>query len=162
MKKKFIFVIALWFSLPPGSYAQDVQNNEPSKQYSSVGFQASFVSGIGISYGFNESGKYRVRGTFGILTSSGKTYSSMGADYQIELTKREDFRVFIGPGIGVRSISGEDSHTMVGLGTGVEAPITGRTVFENITAGVAVYYPTYFFLSKDISFAGSVFISYNF
>lgn len=155
-------VVSILLFYSTTTYAQDSLAVTQSVRYSTVGFQASFVSGIGISFGLNETGKYRARATFGILTSDNKTYSSFGVDYQVELTKRQDFRVFIGPGFGVRSISTESSHTTLGLGTGVESPVTGNSVYQNVTGGVTVYYPTYFFLSKNISFAGAVFISYNF
>lgn len=162
--RSFFFVICSFMILSATtvSRAQDSVSIQQPLTYNSVGFQASFVSGIGISYGMNETGKYRARATFGILTNGDKTYSSFGVDYQVELTKRTDFRVFIGPGFGMRSISTENTHTTLGLGTGIEAPITGQTPYQNISGGVTVYYPTYFFLSKNISFAGGVFISYNF
>lgn len=159
--RKIIF-LGFLIVMAQSSPAQDSVGTSVPVRYSSIGFQASFVSGIGISFGLNESGKYRARATFGILTNDSKTYSSFGIDYQFELTKRQDFRVFIGPGFGTRSISTESSHTTLGLGTGIEAPVTGNSVFQNVTGGVTVYYPTYFFLSKNISFAGAVFISYNF
>lgn len=161
-RNKLLLVIVVILSNYFTIYAQDSVTVVRQSHYSTIGFQASFVSGIGISFGLNEAGKYRARATFGILTSDSKTYSSFGADYQIELTKRQDFRVFIGPGFGVRSISTENSHTTLGLGTGVEAPVTGNSIYQNVTGGVIVYYPTYFFLSRNISFAGGIFISYNF
>ncbi|MEW5797803.1 MAG: hypothetical protein AB1728_02245 [Bacteroidota bacterium] len=160
--KKFTSLAVLIFLYSTIIHAQDTLTVLQSVRYSTIGFQASFVSGIGISFGINETGKYRARATFGVLTNDSKTYSSFGVDYQFELTKRQDFRVFIGPGFGVRSISTEDSHTALGLGTGVEAPATGNSIYQNVTGGVTIYYPTFFFLSKNISFAGAIFISYNF
>ena len=160
-----IIGVVIFISLP--FLAQDSNAVNIPHRYSSIGFQASFVSGIGISYGLNETGKYRFRITGGIITNGDKTHYSYGADYQFELTRFNRFRVFTGPGFGVHgtAIKGNNSTSArprLGLGTGIEAPITGTAIFENISGGATVYYPTYFFFSKEISFAGGIFISYNF
>lgn len=141
-------------------FAQD--SSATRTKYSSLGFQVSFVSGIGISYGMNQTGKYRTRFTGGILTSSGVTYFSFGADYHFELTKTPSFRVFIGPSAGSSGDSQSQPRPRIALGTGIEHPLLGSSVIDNISAGAIVYYPTYFFQSGEVSFAGGIFISYNF
>jgi hypothetical protein len=157
-------VVVLFVSV---AQAQDSLSVKKPLQFTSIGFQASFVSGIGVSYGLNELGKYRFRVTGGIITAGNKTHYSFGLDYQFELTKENKFRVFIGPGFGSSgtSVSGNSESSArprLGLGIGAEAPVTGTSVLDNISGGVTVYYPTYFFVSKEVSFAGGVFISYNF
>jgi len=162
--KKLLGIMLVVFS---SLLAQDTTTIHEPLRYSSVGFQASFVSGIGVSYGLNEMGKYRFRITGGIITDGDKTHYSYGTDYQFELTRTGRFRVFLGPGFGVsgtnvKGSSSSSARPRLGLGTGVESPFTGTSVFENISGGATVYYPTYFFVSKEISFAGALFISYNF
>ena len=160
MRKYFsiLFLLVLCFH---HSSAQDSTTTH-AQRYSSIGFQCSFVSGIGISYGVNEAGKYRVRVTGGIITSGDKAYYSFGADYHFELTNNSKFKVFIGPSIGTIGTSTDAPTPRLGLATGVENPLTGNTIYQNISAGLIVYYPTYFFQSSDISFAGGFFIAYNF
>lgn len=158
------FIILFIFST---ANAQDSLDAKQKTQFSSIGFQASFVSGIGISFGLNELEKYRFRATAGIITSGDKTHYSFGLDYQFVLTKNDRFRVFIGPGFGssgtsVRGSSESSARPRFGLGIGAEAPVTGTSVLDNISGGATVYYPTYFIVSGEISFAGGVFISYNF
>ena len=148
--------------LSSSASAQDSLASAQPRRYTSIGFQASFVSGIGISVGDNEDGKYRFRVTGGFLTDNQISYYSFGLEYGIDLTRNKPYRVFIGPAFGIRGESDSDTHTMLGLGTGFETSATGNLVFENVSVGAEVYYPTYNFLSQSIWFAGGVFISYNF
>ena len=156
---KFLPFFILLFS---SSQAQDSSGTAKPTKYTSIGFQASFVSGIGLSVGYNEEGKYRFRATGGFLTDNQTSYYSFGLEYGFDLTKNKPYRVFIGPAFGVRGESDSDNHTMLGLGTGFESSSTGNIIFENVSMGGEVYYPTYNFLSHTIWFAGGVFISYNF
>jgi hypothetical protein len=156
------FLLFLILLLTSSAQAQDSLASPQSRKYTSIGFQASFVSGIGISIGYNEDGKYRFRATGGILADNQISYYSLGVEYGFELTKNKQYRVFIGPAFGIRGESDSDNHTMLGLGTGFESSTTGTIIFENISVGAEVYYPTYNFLSQSVWFAGGVFIAYNF
>ncbi|MDE3058561.1 MAG: hypothetical protein KGJ59_11465 [Bacteroidota bacterium] len=160
--KTFLLSLAVVFVLPPLLRAQDTASANEDITYHSLGFQASLVSGIGISYGINEQNRYRFRATGGLITSSDKSYYSFGFDYQYELTKNKPFRVFIGLGGGIRGKSGSETNTALGLGSGIEGPVTGTGIFENVTIGAEIYYPTFYFSSSTISVGGGIFISYNF
>jgi hypothetical protein len=152
------FVLFLSVSL----HAQDTLSTKKPMEYSTVSFQISQVSGIGISYGRNLKNGYRFRITGSVLSTGDNLYFSFGTDYEYELTKNKPFRVFIGPALGTWGISSKAPHLNVALGTGMETPITGNEIFENVTAGVEIYYPTFSFQSGTIGIAGGVFISYNF
>ena len=166
MNRTYVFPCFFFFCLSVLSSlsvrAQDSLSAKEGRTYSTIGFQASFVSGIGISAGFNEADKYRIRVTGGFVTANNVAYYSFGIEYEVELSKHKPYRVFIGPGFGFRGESDGDPHTTVGLGTGYETSLTGNSIFENVTGGVEVYYPTYYFLTNTIWFGGGVFISYNF
>ena len=160
--RHFGLLTSLILLLSTSALAQDSLSSEQPRKYTSIGFQASFVSGIGISVGYNQESNFRFRVTAGLATADQITYFSFGAEYEIELTKHKPYRVFIGPGIGTRGQSDGDTHTAIGLGTGFEISPTGNSLFENVSVGAEIYYPTYFFLTKDIWFGGGFFISYNF
>lgn len=161
--KTFLPSILLIAFLSQALQAQDSLTTKQPLEYSTVGFQISQVSGIGISYGRNLENSYRFRFTGGVLSGGSNTvYFSFGTDYEYELTKNKPFRVFIGPAIGVWGVSNEPAHINAALGTGMEAPITGTTIFENVSVGAEVYYPTFYFLGGTIGVAGGLFISYNF
>ena len=100
--------------------------------------------------------------TGGYLASGDVSYSSFGIDYQLDLAKHKPYRVLIGPGIGIRGQSNGDGHAAAGLGFGFESSLTGNTIFENVTGGIIVYYPTYYFSDNTIGVGGGIFISYNF
>jgi hypothetical protein len=156
----FIFSSILLPSL--SCYAQDSLAVPEGRKYTTIGFQGSFVSGIGISAGYNEENKYRFRVTGGLVTSDNISYYSFGIEYEVDLTKHKPYRVFIGPGFGVRGESDGDTHATLGIGTGFETSLTGNAMYENVTGGVEVYYPTFYFLTSTIWFGGGIFISYNF
>ncbi len=156
----FLFALTL-FSERTFSQDSTIATNT-SLKYHSIGFQVSFVSAVGIAYGFNEENNYRALVSAGLLTDNGKTYFAFGFDYQKELTTTQNFRVFIGPSAGTRGVTFEKPTPRIALGTGLEVPLSGNGIFQNITTGVTVYYPTYFFLGKNISFAGGIFLLYNF
>ncbi|MDE3058940.1 MAG: hypothetical protein KGJ59_13385 [Bacteroidota bacterium] len=153
--------LLIFLSLPMRAQDTLTASHKPL-EYSTIGFQASQVSGIGISYGRNRENDFRFRITGGIITTGDKAYFSFGADYEFELTKNKPYRVFIGPAGGAWGVSDEPAHFNVALGVGIEKPTTGPTIFEDVTIGAEIYYPTFSFLTGTIGVAGGVFISYNF
>ncbi len=163
MKKHFLLFLFSLTIISEKTFSQDstAATNVPLN-YQSIGFQVSFVSAVGIAYGINEENSYRALFSGGLLTDNGKTYFSVGFDYQRELTTTQSFRVFIGPSVGTRGATFEKPTPRIALGTGLEVPLSGNGIFQNITTGATVYYPTFFFLSKNISFAGGLFLLYNF
>jgi hypothetical protein len=163
MKKYFLLSLLSLTIFSERTFSQDsTASAETPLRYHSVGFQVSFVSGIGIAYGINEKNSYRALFSGGLLSDNDKTYFSFGIDYQKELTKNQNFRVFIGPSAGTRGVTYEKPNLRIALGTGLEVPLTGSGIFQNITTGAVVYYPTFFFTSRSISFAGGIFLLYNF
>jgi hypothetical protein len=144
------------------AFAQDSLSTKEGRTYSTIGFQASQVSGTGISFGFNQENKFRFRVTGGILTYTDKSYFSFGTELEYELTKNRPYRVFIGPGIGTYGASTSSAHPTIGLGTGFETGMMGDGILDNVTGGVEIYYPTFFLLSSTIGFGGGFFVSYNF
>ncbi|MDE3058562.1 MAG: hypothetical protein KGJ59_11470 [Bacteroidota bacterium] len=142
--------------------AQDTAVASEYRAYRSIGFQVSTVSGIGISYGINEQNNCYLRATGGLITTSNQSYYSFGIDCQYELTKNKSFKVFIGLGCGIIGDFGSSTHPTLGLGTGIEAPVTGSDIFENVTVGGEIYCPTIYFSSGTISLGVGIFTSYNF
>ncbi len=106
-KHLLLFIFSLIF-FSERTFSQDSTTSAKTPlRYHSVGFQVSFVSGIGIAYGINEENSYRALFSGGLLTDNDKTYFSFGIDYQKELTKNQNFRVFIGPSAGTRGVTYE-------------------------------------------------------
>ncbi len=160
---KFFLSFVLSFAIASSLCGQSSDTNSVNRQFKSFGIQISVVSGMGLSFGVNEIGKYRARITGGYLSISDNNYYSYGAEYQFELTKNPAFRVFMGPVIGNQGkTTDKNPHWRLGLGTGIEMPVTGNSVIENVTFGGTLVYPTLYFLSGDINIASNVFISYNF
>lgn len=155
-------LILQFLVLPSVSVSQDSLTTLKPRQYTSFGFSASFVSGIGISLGANQEDSYRLRVTGGFVTSGDIDYYSYGMEFEFDLAKHKPYRVFVGPGVGGRGQSNGDTHGTLGLCTGFEAPVTGSTIFDNVSGGVQIFYPTYYFLAKTIGFGGGMFITYNF
>ena len=78
MKPAIIGVFILLLLTPNYGMSQD--STDVKKDYASYGLQASFVSGIGISYGRVFDQRTRTRITGGILTTQNTTQFSVGGD----------------------------------------------------------------------------------
>ena len=162
MVKRLLLLTLFGFS---GSLAQshsDTAFTAGSHSYSSVGFNASFVSGIGLSYRRHLPSPSLFQFTGGIVSSGGTTSSSFGLEYQYELSRRETFRYYIGFGFGL--YSGSTTSTAAGLGIGLEVPLVGGTIFESVTGGFDLFYPVMY--SGDsktvVSVGASMYLFYNF
>jgi hypothetical protein len=141
--------------LPDSSFAVG------SHPYSSIGFNASSVSGIGLSYRRHLQSPSLFQFTGGIVTSGGSTASSFGFEYQYELSRKETFRYYIGLGFGL--YHGSTTGTATGLGIGLEVPIVGTTIFESVTGGFDLFYPVVYSGDNSvISLGASIYIFYNF
>jgi len=162
-KHLILFLLTSFMFFSQNLYSQDSLNSySTATTYSSFGFQGSFVSGIGLTYGKMSANRTQMKGTGGIISSDGETIFATGFDLNYSISNQSTMRIFVGPSIGVYGGSKELPKYRVGFGTGIEVPVKGNSFYQNISFGVVVYYPTYFFLSQSISFAGSVFLVYNY
>ncbi|MEX2115390.1 MAG: hypothetical protein WEB37_00765 [Bacteroidota bacterium] len=137
----------------------------PHQSYSSVGFNVSSVSGMGLSYRHHMNSPGLIQFTGGFLTSEGTTSSSLGFEAQYELSQRETFRYYIALGIG--TYSGQTSTTTaMGFGMGLEVPIIGSgAIYESVTAGFDIFYPSLYMESGKtdvVTVGGSLYLFYSF
>lgn len=129
--------------------------------YHSLGFNFSTVSGAGVSYRFHTAGRSLVQITAAAFDTGDDTFSSVGFEYQYELSGHEAFRYYIPVGGGLYT-NGKRT-TVVGAGFGIEVPILGEKIFEGVTVGGELFYPAVYFNDKNkVTFGGSVFLYYNF
>jgi hypothetical protein len=131
------------------------------RKYSSFGFNASLVSGVGLSYRSHLQGPSLVQFTAGVLSGGGSTFSSLGFAYQYQLSRKDNFRYYIATGAGLYT-SGT-SRTVIGFGIGLEVPGIGTTIFESVTAGGELYYPAFYLgPNPSVGVGGSLYIYFNF
>jgi len=129
--------------------------------YSSFGFNASLVSGVGLSYRNHLQGPSLIQFTAGVLSGGGSTFTSFGFAYQYQLSKKDNFRYYIATGAGLYT-SGS-SRTVIGFGIGLEVPGIGTTIFESVTAGGELYYPAFYLgTNPSVGVGGSIYIYYNY
>jgi hypothetical protein len=142
------------------SPVDSTQTTGPS-HFNSIGFNASSLSGLGLSYRNKLSAHDLFQLTGGVLDSEGRTNFSFGLEYQYQLSKKPSFRYYLAVGAGL--YSDIQTTTFVGLGMGLELPIVGSTIFEGVTSGCCLFYPA-INLSHDprIGIGGSVYLFYNF
>ena len=143
--------------------AQSVSDTtEPGyRSYSSFGFNASLVSGVGLSYRNHLQGPSLIQFTAGVLSGGGSTFTSFGFAYQYQLSKKDNFRYYIATGAGLYT-SGS-SRTVIGFGIGLEVPGIGTTIFESVTAGGELYYPAFYLgTNPSVGVGGSIYIYYNY
>jgi len=100
--------------------------------------------------------------TGGLIKTEGETYFSAGFDFHYEISDRPDIHIFLGPSFGFFGGSKRAMKTRLGFATGLEVPLSGKELYQNISAGGVLYYPTFFFYSETIGFAVGVFLLYNF
>ena len=161
MIKKFLFCL-----LVAGTSTLFAQTNDSTlapgyHPYSSIGFNLSSVSGIGLSYRNHFASPSQIQLTAGIVSSESSTSFSFGFEYQYQLSKKDSFRYYVSTGVGV--YSGTVSTTAVGLGIGLELPIIGDIIYESVTGGLDLFYPVLYTGNESlVSFGGSLYIFYNF
>lgn len=131
--------------------------------YNSFGFNASTVSGLGLSYRHHSVLYSLIQVSGGIIKTTDNIAYSAGVEYQYELSRRTDFRYYICLGSGLYN-SGGSSGFVGGFGVGFDTPVFGHTVKENMTAGISLFYPTIYSGTSEttISFGASVYFFYNF
>jgi hypothetical protein len=178
---KSVFFVALLWLLVPASYGLAGQGDSTEtyqwKKFSSFGFNASAISGLGLSYRYHTTGPQLVMLSGGIIASNDWVYASMGAEYQYEFSEREDLRYYIalagglyydreeieyGSTFGTTVESSTDFH--FGVGVGFDYPFLGSTIFKNMTVGLTLYYPAIYFTKSgtDIAMGAGAYFFYNF
>lgn len=150
------------------------------KKFNSFGFNASSVSGLGLSYRHHTDGPQLVMLSGGIVSSSDWVYASLGAEYQFEISEREDLRYYLAIGGGFyytreeiteyywdtepTTSTNSDSDFHLGIGVGFEYPFLGSSIFKNMTVGLTLYYPAIYFADSgtDITMGVGAYFFYNF
>ncbi|MBI4427870.1 MAG: hypothetical protein HY562_02005 [Ignavibacteriales bacterium] len=84
-------------------------------EYKSFGFNASSISGLGLSFRTHLAGPSLVQFTGGLLVSGNSTSYSVGLEYQYEISRRSDLRYYIAFGAGIYNSSTSSTAT-AGLG----------------------------------------------
>jgi hypothetical protein len=160
MIKRVIVGLFLFSSLAVAQSSYDT--TAPGyRSYSSFGFNASSVSGLGLSYRKHLPGPSLIQITGGVISGGGSTFTSLGFAYQYQLSKKDNFRYYIATGAGLYT-SGS-TRTVIGIGIGIEVPGIGTTIFESVTVGGELYYPAlYLGTNPAINFGGSIYLYYNF
>ena len=155
------FLALLMLALQARGFCQDTTSVGKGTQYYSFGFQVSFVSGTGITFGHTEK-NFRIRGTIGYLKLESETDYSYGGDFQYVLASHTGFQVLLGPAFGVYGSSSDDSKGRIGLATTLELPSLGTGFYENICSGITLYYPAYYLSSNTVNPSVGAYIVYNF
>lgn len=162
MFKKFLFCVLVVFFSASAQVTEDSTLVPGYHPYSSIGFNLSTVSGLGLSFRSHLANANQIQFTGGIVSSKGSTAYSFGFEFQYQLSKKDTFRYYVATGLGMYSGSPKGT-TAVGLGIGLELPIIGTTIYESVTGGVDLFYPVFYMGNESlVSFGGSLYIFYNF
>lgn len=167
MKKSLLTTLMIVFLIQ--SAKSQMPQVDSTKQFnyipfSSVGFNISSISAVGISYRKHFTNPTAIQITGGFISTSGNTSSAIGAEFQFEISKKSSLRYYVALGIGHYSFSSGQSTNM-GLGIGIELPAFSETIFDNVTAGASIFYPAAYFTSSGtnvVTLGVSVFTYYNF
>ena len=73
----------------------------------------------------------------------------MDCHYILANTSR--IMIFLGPSIGFVGTSISDTKWRVALATCFEYPFLRKRILQNISVGLVLYYPTYYFLSGTLN-----------
>jgi len=149
--------------------AQDAENSRNYADYS-FGLNLSNVSGLGLSYRIFIGDKAGVQLTGGIIATTSQTSYSGGFELQYALSRTPNYRVFVGPAFGVYGSSADkdipssqaQSDFNAGLGLGLEVPILGSSVRNQLVGSLTIYYPTFYTSEGTISFGIGAGVHYNF
>jgi hypothetical protein len=135
------------------------------RSFSSVGFNVSSVSGMGLSYRYHMDSPGLIQFTGGLIVSDEATSSSFGFEAQYELSLSETFRYYLALGFGTYS-GKTTTTTAAGFGMGLEVPIIGSGgIYESVTAGFDIFYPALYIetgKSNIVTVGGSLYLFYSF
>lgn len=132
--------------------------------FTSVGFNVSSISAVGISFRKHLSGPSLVQFTGGFISTTSNTSSAIGFEYQYEISKKSSLRYYVSLGIGHYSLSSGQSTNM-GLGIGIELPAFSENIFDNVTGGASIFYPAAYLAGSGtnvVTLGGSLYVFYNF
>lgn len=147
------------------------------KKFNSFGFNASSVSGLGLSYRYHTAGPQLIMLSGGIVSSKDWVYASLGAEFQYEISEREDLRYYLAVAGGLYYTKEDvydyysngtstrtDTDFHLGIGVGFEYPFLGSTIFKNMTVGVTLYYPAIYVsdTGTEIAMGAGAYFFYNF
>jgi hypothetical protein len=156
----FLCSSLLFFTLSD-LYSQDSSQSKSQQLFSSFGFQASWVSGTGITYCYTSNDiRYRVTG--GWIKSEDESVYTFGFDVHYYLANAPGFNLFLGPSFGIYGSSTESTNTRLALATCFEAPIISKEKRNNLCAGIILYYPAYYFSSSTLNPTAGIYVLYNF
>lgn len=173
-------LVLLCFLLLAGSAAAGQGDSTGAyrwKKFNSFGFNASSVSGLGLSYRHHTEGPQLFMLSGGIVSSKDWVYASLGGEFQYEISERDDLRYYLALAGGFyytnedtydywlnTTYNNTDSDFHLGIGVGFEYPFLGSTIFKNMTIGVTLYYPAIFFTNSgtEISMGAGAYFFYNF
>ena len=166
MDKKLLTILTVVFFIGSAKCQMPADSTKQFNYipFSSVGFNISSISAVGISYRKHFANPTTIQITGGFISTSGNTSSAIGAEIQFEISKKSNLRYYISLGLGHYSFSSGQSTNM-GLGIGIELPAFSETIFDNVTAGASIFYPAAYFTSSGtnvVTLGVSLFTYYNF
>lgn len=179
MERVMRYVVLFCLMLFSGALAGNGDSLEIYKwqKFNSFGFNASSVSGLGLSYRYHAVGPNLVMLSGGIVSSNDWVAASLGAEYQYEISEREDLRYYLAIGGGLyytedevydgfspEPVTSMDTDFHLGVGVGFEYPFLGSSIFRNMTVGLTLYYPAIYFNNSgtDIGMGVGAYFFYNF
>ena len=161
MTRRLIVLIVLFSTESFAQTVEDTTRAAARRPYHSFGFNASFVSGIGISYRNHTAGPSLFQVTGSVFSSEGSVFYSVGLEMQIELSSNPGFRYYIPIALGLY-VPESKTTTVVGLGMGLEVPVIGPGIYEGVTIGGELFYPAVYLSTKNsVGLGGSIYIFYN-
>lgn len=167
MTVRFFLLIAVLMPFYASCASDDsskVSERKALEDFRSAGFNFSMVSGLGISYRYHWANTYLTKVTGGIIKSDSALAYSFGFEYQFNLSNRSDLRYYLTAGVAVYNSTEGSRDFNTGFGIGYERPVFGNDIKENMTIGIAVFYPAFFFseTGNTISYGISFDLYYNF
>jgi hypothetical protein len=151
MHRLLCFFLLAGVSVLSAQTSLDSTQTAKSSRFSSIGFNVSSVSGMGLSYRNQLTTRSLFQVTGGVLTTDKRTSYSFGLEYQYQLSKSPSFRYYLAGAAGV--YSDITTKEFAGFGLGLEIPIVGPTIF----------YPAFNLSGKtQIGIGASVYVYYNF
>jgi hypothetical protein len=161
MHRLLCFFLLAGVSVLSAQTSLDSTQTAKSSRFSSIGFNVSSVSGMGLSYRNQLTTRSLFQVTGGVLTTDKRTSYSFGLEYQYQLSKSPSFRYYLAGAAGV--YSDITTKEFAGFGLGLEIPIVGPTIFEGVTSGCCLFYPAFNLSGKtEIGIGASVYVFYNF
>lgn len=160
-----LFVLSFSSLLFCSTDSLETIERKPIGEYNAVGINVSTTSGLGLSYRYHNPGSSLIQVAGGMVSTGGNVGSSVGIEYQLDLSRRNDLRYYICAAAGLYHSHGA-SDINAGIGVGFDYPLFGKELLENMSTGLTIFYPAYY-SSRDSSrhsifFGVSLNFFYNF